>query len=293
MSSDSSPPPFVLSGPADPVHPVLLSVPHAGRYYPASLLAQARVPADTLVRLEDRYADRLVAEVVDAGFSAIIATHARAWIDLNRDTSEIDPEMIIRTASNRLATRMPQPGVRVRGGLGLFPRRLGKSGDFWRGGFELAELQARIASIHAPYHQAIAKRLDRLCEQHGHALLIDVHSMPSLAGPDGAQIVLGDRFGRTAPGWLVQPVEDEARASGYRTARNIPYAGGYGIETHNVPPRCRYALQIEIDRALYLDTKGEPSEAGRAQVGAMLARIATRAESTLVERRASWPEAAE
>lgn len=277
MEPDSPVPAFSVFGPAPPTRAVIFSVPHGGRYYPPTLLEAARVPQKSLERLEDRYADQLVAGLGEQGWSGIVAQWARAWIDLNRSEKDIDGGMVI----GRPMQFFPQPSEKVRGGLGLFPRRLGREGELWRTRFDWPDLHARVENIHRPYHRAIDALLSSAWDRFGAALLLDVHSMPSLTGSGPAQIVVGDRHGASAPHWLSDLVADCCRAHGFRTALNRPYAGGYVAERHAAPDKGRYALQIEIDRALYLDGRGEVIAEAAAAIRAMLAVIAARASERL------------
>lgn len=292
MTGDSAPPPFILHGGNKGARAVILSVPHAGRFYPPSLIEQARVPAEALQRLEDRYADRLVSSVIAQDFPVIVATHARAWIDLNRNPSEIDSAMLNDLGASK---KIARPTSKVRGGLGLFPHHLQPFGKLWQGGFDWADFEARIASIHTPYHAQLETMLDQAMAHEGNALLIDVHSMPTLAGPNPAAIVIGDAHGLTAPAWFIDHIAREVRLSGYDIAHNAPYAGGYIINRHSVRESGRYAVQLEIDRRLYLNAVGDPDPEGCRKLGDLIARIANGAEMVLRQRSRDqhWTQAAE
>lgn len=292
MTGESTPPPFVLFDGNKSARPVLMSVPHGGRFYPPVLVAKARVPAEALQRLEDRYADRLVAPVVMQDFPVIIATHARAWIDLNRDPREIDSSMLNDYCAPQ---KIARPTDKVRGGLGLFPHRLQPYGDLWQGGFDWIDFDARIRTIHSAYHVQLESMLDQAMMHHSNILLIDIHSMPSLSGTDPAVIVVGDAHGRSAPHWLVDHIMREVRLSGYKVAHNAPYAGGYIINRHSARDRGRYAVQLEIDRRLYLDADGDPEPDGCRILGDLIARIANGAELIMRQRlqNCDWAQAAE
>lgn len=270
MEADSLVPAFSVFGPTPPVRAVIFSVPHAGRYYPPELIAVARVPRQTLERLEDRYADQLVVGLDHLGWSGIVAQWARAWVDLNRSEKDVDGTMVM----GRPMQFFPQPSEKVRGGLGLFPRRLGRVGELWRTHFDWQVLQARVESLYRPYHQSLSALLDCALKQHGAALLLDVHSMPPLSGHDAAQIVIGDRHGVSAPHWLSNLVLERCREAGFFAVLNKPYAGGYITERHACPNRNRYALQIEIDRSLYINEGGELIWEAVDKIRAMLNRIA-------------------
>ncbi|ARS29371.1 N-formylglutamate amidohydrolase [Sphingomonas sp. KC8] len=245
------PPSFVRHGPARPTLPVVLAVPHAGRDYPPTLLAMARAPLERLESLEDRHADLLVDDAVAAGATAFLARRARSWIDLNRDEREIDPGMIDpppRTHSLIASAKM-------RGGLGLIPRRLADVGEIWNRRLSAEELAIRVNEHHRPWHSAIATALDEAQARFGTALLIDCHSMPPLPPHSAARpphIVLGDRYGATAPALLMDRLTSLVEAAGLVCARNSPYAGGHTLDRQARRKHGIFAIQVEVDRSLYL-----------------------------------------
>lgn len=243
---------FSISSVADARLPVLVAVPHAGRDYPDELLANLRVAPQVLERLEDRHADLLAAAAAAAGCVTLTAHMARAWLDLNRAPNEIDPQMIVDAPRTAYA----QPSAKVRGGLGLVPRRLADHGELWQRPWPRAAIAARIASLHEPYHRALAAALSALRARFGAAVLIDLHSMPPLK-PEGAapapRIVVGDRYGRAASSRLCDLAVQTLAQRGFGVALNHPYAGGYVLERHGRPASDIHALQVEVDRSLYLD----------------------------------------
>jgi len=256
-----------------PLTPLIISVPHAGRDYPAPLLAQARVHPSVLRKLEDRNADILVHGLIDRGHEVVIARAPRALIDLNRDEREIDA-MMVRNLP--YGARLYSSG-KMRGGLGLFPRRLHGFNELWRQPFDWGELQARIAQVHQPYHEALAAMMQRAREAHGYAILLDVHSMPPLTpSVDQAapQIVLGDGFGRSASDRLITRAEALIRSQGLTVAQNHPYPGNYLIGRHGKPEKNFHALQVEIDRSLYLDASLEQISSGAGIIQDVLVKLA-------------------
>lgn len=254
---------FALSGPSPSSIPVLVSVPHAGRAYPPGLARAMRHPAEALPRLEDRLVDVLAEAVArEAGAMLIVARAPRALIDLNRAPDDIDWGMIAggRSVGDGDGGGGDGGGHRARSGLGLVPRRLPGIGELWKGPLAHAELAARIARIHEPYHAAIAATLGAMRQRWGAALLLDLHSMPPLrgrAGAPGAKFVLGDRFGMTCDGRLVATAFAALARSGRPAAHNRPFAGGYVITRHAAPARGVHALQLEVDRLAYLDARQE------------------------------------
>ncbi len=241
-------PSFLRQGPAEPVSPVVVSVPHAGRDYPLQLRAALRVPLAALRPLEDRHADAIALGAVQ-GETLFVARRARAWIDLNRAEHERDP----RLDDGAQPTAQPQ-SAKLRSGLGLVPRRVAAAGDIWRRRLSGEEVAARIAADHRPYHAALGAALAAARARFGVAVLLDVHSMPPL-GPDGARIVLGDRFGRSASARFPGRIEGVARAHGLACAINAPYSGGHVLDRHGAPRRGVHAVQVEFDRSLYLDSR--------------------------------------
>ena len=251
--------------------PVVLSVPHAGRDYPTVLLAALRVPAAALVVLEDRHVDRLAIDARDRQ-AMLVQRRARAWIDLNRGEDERDP--LIDDGARPQA--QPMRSAKLRSGLGLVPRRAGAAGDLWRRRFADGEILGRILHDHRPYHAALAALLAAARARFGVAVLIDVHSMPPVGAH--AQIVLGDRFGRAAHTRFVARMEAAAAAHGIRSARNTPYAGGHILERHADPAAGVHAIQVEVDRTLYLDhTLANPGP-GMARITSVLRDMIRAAE---------------
>ncbi len=245
--------PFRQFGTPGKCGPLIFAVPHAGRYYSPALLARSRVPETALARLEDRLADHLVSSLIAQGHYVLVATLPRALIDLNRDEREVD---------HRGLTGAPwgfrgQPSAKVRGGLGLVPERLSLTGPLWHGPLPYSVLRRRIDEVHRPYHSALGAALATARRIHGAALLIDVHSMPPLRPVAGVgdvppRIVIGDRFGRSATDRLTDLCADVVRRHRIPVAINSPYSGNHILERHGRPNGGVHAIQIEVDRSLYL-----------------------------------------
>lgn len=256
-------PPFDLLQPGPPASPLLLSVPHGGRTYPDEMLEALRVAPSRLVALEDRHVDSL-ARAAWRGEWAILARNARAWIDLNRAEDERDP-----LVEPRGAIAPPVLTAKVRSGLGLIPRRVPRIGDIWRRRLSGEEVTARIACDHRPYHDSIGRALAEARARFGTAMLVDIHSMPPLPA-NGPRVVIGDRFGRTAAGRFAARAEAVANAAGIATAINTPYAGGHVLDRHHRASAGVHALQIEIDRSLYLDGALDRPGAGFVKTARLL-----------------------
>ncbi|MGK6356112.1 N-formylglutamate amidohydrolase [Sphingomonas sp. DT-207] len=262
------PPSFARFGPLEPITPVVLSVPHAGRDYPLPLRSAIRVPLTALRVLEDRYADALALDARGAE-TLLLAQRARAWIDLNRAEHERDP----RLDDGALYPGQPL-SAKLRSGLGLVPRRAGNSGDIWQRRLCGEEVEARIAADHRPYHAALGAALASARARFGIAVLLDVHSMPPLgAAATAPRLVLGDRFGKSAGARFLGRIEAVARAHGVATAANAPYSGGYILERHADPQGGIHAIQLEFDRTLYLDPALDGPGPGLPSTAALLRSI--------------------
>lgn len=259
-------PSFDRHGPETPVSPVVLSVPHAGRDYPLPLRAALRVPVASLLPLEDRHVDTLTLAARGAEM-LFIANRARAWIDLNRAEHERDP----RVDEGAQPLSEGAMSLKLRSGLGLVPRRA-SGADLWRRRFADEEVRQRLEHDHRPYHAALATALAAAHGRFGVAVLLDIHSMPPLA-TGGARIVIGDRFGRSAAARFVGRIEGVAHAAGIRTAVNTPYAGGHVLDRHADSASNIHAIQIEIDRTLYLDRRRDRPGSGFESTAVLLRQI--------------------
>ena len=246
--------------------PVLISVPHAGRAYTRALLGAARVPASALGILEDPLVDQLVGDAIAAGAASIVAHAPRAEIDLNRSLDDLDPGMIRAGAPAKILSR------RAGAGLGLIPTRLAGHGAIWRQPLARHELVRRVDTIHRPYHDAIAATLASLRDAFGGVVLLDCHSMPPRTASHPG-IVFGDRHAASSGEPFVVAAEAACAARGFVSARNDPYAGGEIVARHGSPASGIHAIQIEIDRGLYLAADLRSEGAGFARIAALLASI--------------------
>ena len=248
-------PPFVVEEPARHSAPFIFNAPHAGAVYPATFLAASRLDPLALRRSEDAFIDMLFAGVVDLGAPLMAARFPRAYLDVNREPYELDPRMF----SGRLPPFANTRSMRVAGGLGTIPRIVADGHDIYRGHLGPDEALRRIEWLYKPYHRMLRHLMHRTARSFGHAVLIDCHSMPStsLSREDGgkADFVLGDRYGTSCAGLLTDLVEVALRCHGYSVVRNKPYAGGFITEHYGEPALGRHALQIEINRALYMDER--------------------------------------
>jgi N-formylglutamate amidohydrolase len=244
--------PFEVVEPAEVETPIVLDSPHSGSRYPRKFLEASRLDALTLRRSEDCFVDELMMPCVAIGAPLLRARFPRAYLDVNREPFELDPQMF----EGRLPDFANTRSLRVAAGLGAIPRVVGDAQPIYRGPIPVADGLARIAALHRPYHARLAALVERARERFGFAILLDCHSMPSSSvDAGGSDIVLGDRFGSSAAGWVLDTLERALRDSGLAVRRNKPYAGGYITERHGAPTQGRHAVQIEINRALYMDER--------------------------------------
>lgn len=245
--------PYLLTEPAALTSAAVFSSPHSGRAYPAELLERSRLSGMALRASEDAFVDQLFAGAPVHGAPIIAATLPRAWLDLNRAPDELDPALIE-------GARVQGLNPRVAAGLGVVPRVVAEGAAIYSGKLTLAEAERRIGDCHAPYHTALEDLMARARGLFGAAVLFDCHSMPGdalRAAPRvrgrRPEIVLGDRFGAAAGRAVMAATQESFEQAGFVVARNAPFAGGYITQRYGRPLRGFHAVQIEIDRDLYLD----------------------------------------
>ena len=273
-AGDDADPPFVLIEPFRRTTPLIFASPHSGRRYPRELVQTARVGLGSLRRSEDAFVDELFADAAAHGAPILCASVARAYVDLNRDPSELDPDMFTDSPfvfSHGAAMH----SARVQAGLGAIPRIAGDGQEIYWRKLPGAEAERRIALVHRPYHAMLAALVAEAMTQFGCAVLIDCHSMPSSArGPQQPDIVLGDRFGASCHPSITALAEAALRKMGYRVSRNAPFAGGHTTQAYGRPFKKVHALQVELNRSLYLDERTMERGAGFRRVRTDMARLA-------------------
>jgi N-formylglutamate deformylase len=258
--------PFVLHRPQSQVVPFVFSSPHSGRIYPVTFVNSSRLGSTCLRRSEDAFIDELFASALDIGAPLIAARFPRALIDANRAPTELDPSMF----EGELSLPVDAASPRVNAGLGVIPRIVRQGAEIYRQKVSAEVAAERLADFYLPYHAALRDLVSETRLAFGIAILVDCHSMPSAAaGPD---IVVGDRHGESASPLVTLAAERAFQAQGFRVVRNVPYAGGYTTQLHGQPTCGVHALQVEINRALYLD---EESISRNASFPTLSARIAT------------------
>lgn len=244
---------FTLGTPDHCTTCVLFASPHSGRAYSAEFLRSSVLDHHTIRSSEDAFVDQLISSAPAHGAHSISATAPRAFVDLNRGAEELDPAVV---SGLRRVSHNP----RISSGLGVIPRVVANGRAIYRGKMPLAEARRRLDMHWHPYHAQLRSMVDGLHAQFGQAILIDMHSMPheAIEGLNHApgqrpDVILGDRFGAAAAGRVVDHVEAAFSAAGLRVARNAPFAGAYIAQSYGRPSRNQHVVQVEVDRALYMD----------------------------------------
>jgi N-formylglutamate amidohydrolase len=233
--------------------PLVFNSPHSGRIYPQAFLAASRLDPFALRRSEDAYVEELFAFVTGLGAPLLYAHFPRAYLDVNREPYELDPALFRDGLPHYANTQ----SVRVVGGLGTIARIVSESDEIYREPLTVGAALERINRLYTPYHETLSCLLDEAKRDFGFSVLVDCHSMPSnpIAEQGGVRpdFVLGDRFGTSCSAEITRLAAGHLKAQGYAVALNKPYAGGYITEHYGRPHRGQHALQIEINRALYMD----------------------------------------
>ncbi len=246
-------PPFRIDRPQSRSTSVVFASPHSGRDYGLDFLRRTILDELGIRSSEDAFVDRLFDTAPEFG-APLIACHApRAYVDLNRAADELDPAVI-------RGLRVLRHNPRVSSGLGVIPRVVAGGRAIYRGKLDRDEAQQRLDRIWHPYHDALQGLLDEARAEFGQAILIDCHSMPHEAvraapGREGQrpQVVLGDRFGAAAGSEIMARIETAFSSVGLRVARNAPFAGAFITQHYGRPAEGQHAIQVEIDRSLYMD----------------------------------------
>lgn len=244
--------PFRLLLPSELQSSVVFASPHSGRLYSQKFLDSVKLDPLTIRKSEDAFVDELFNSAPSFGAPLLLANVPRAFIDLNRDSGDLDPLLI--------------EGVTVRGkngralsGLGVVPRLVSKNKPIYSGKMNLDEVKERLVNFWHPYHRCLQSTLDATKKKFGHAVLIDCHSMPhesvnlGLRENSPPQIVLGDRFGAAASRNVIDQVHMSFIESGFRVSRNMPFAGAYISQKYGKPEKNQHVIQVEIDRSLYMN----------------------------------------
>lgn len=250
--------------------PLVLASPHSGAEYPLEFLAASRLDALTLRRSEDSFVDEIFGMAPALGAPLLRALFPRAYIDVNREPFELDPTMFEDLLPNFVNSHSP----RVRVGLGTIARVVASGEEIYARKLRFSEAAQRIETLYRPYHRKLKQLLDDTQERYGHAILLDCHSMPSACGDRDrrdrsprADMVLGDCHGTSCHPAITETAHSVLNAKGYSVALNTPYAGGFTTAHYGRPAAGSHCLQIEINRALYMDERNFERKPFLAQLG--------------------------
>lgn len=243
--------------PAEQKSAVVVASPHSGRDYPDSFVASSRLDPIALRKSEDCYVDELFRTAPEIGVPLLRAHFPRAYIDVNREPFELDPKMFRDALPPYVTTRSP----RITAGLGTIARIVASGHEIYARKLSFADALARVTDHYKPYHATLASLVEQTRDRFGRCVLLDAHSMPSIAGAAGdwemgsgrVDFVLGDCHGLSCDPQIVDMVEEELIALGYSVARNEPYPGGFTTRHYGRPAENVHALQIEINRSLYMN----------------------------------------
>jgi N-formylglutamate amidohydrolase len=257
IACQSGPDPAVqVLMPSRQTAPLVLASPHSGADYPEDLLAASALDPQSLRRSEDSFVDELFGAAPALGVPLVRALFPRAYVDPNREPYELDPSMFVDELPSYANTRSP----RVLSGLGTIAKVVANGADIYSRKLTFAEAERRIEAFYRPFHRALFETLEATRAKFGLFLLVDCHSMPSVGGPmdrdnglSRVEIVLGNCFGTSCAGAVTDTAEAVLRDAGYKVMRNAPYAGGYITRHYGDPAERRHALQIEVNRSLYMD----------------------------------------
>lgn len=272
---------FRSKWPRNWVSPVVVASPHSGAEYSDAFLGRSVLDSQEIRSSEDAYVDQLFDAAPDLGLAFLTATQPRAYVDLNRSVQELDPAVI-----DGVTRRGQNP--RVASGLGVIPRVVAQGRPIYSGKLTQAEAQDRLEQVWHPYHRELQRLLNTARTHCGEAILLDCHSMPREAldgfsgkstgtstgkGSRRPEIVLGDRFGVAADARVVEQVEAAFASAGFEVVRNTPFAGAYITQTYGRPSRNQHAVQVEVDRSLYMDEATIRPHSGFAEMRARLATV--------------------
>jgi N-formylglutamate deformylase len=292
-STDDLDPPFEILEPANWRGAVVFNSPHSGCIYPREFLSVSRLDLATLRRSEDSFVDELVAGVVTRGYPLMRAHFPRCYVDVNREPYELDPRMF----EGRLPSFANTRSMRVAGGLGTVARVVGDAQEIYDQRISVDDALRRIDSLYKPYHRALRRLFTRMHRDFGAAMLIDCHSMPSSTGVKDdrprADVVLGDRYGTSCVVAVSETIEATLRALGYKVSRNKPYAGGFITEHYGNPAAGLHAIQLEINRALYMDERRYERSSAFARLAADIETVADQLAAIPLEELRPYRAAAE
>lgn len=286
-------PAFEIVEPALWRAPIIFNSPHSGSDYPQSFLDASRIDLPALRRSEDSFMDEMIAGLSNQGFPVVRVNFPRSYVDVNREPYELDPRMF----EGRLPSFANTRSMRVAGGLGTIPRVVGDGQEIYRERLDVDDALKRIDLLYKPYHRALRRLVAKAHQAFGSVVMVDCHSMPSVGvardekrRPD---IVIGDRYGTSCSTLLSDAVQDTLEDLGYSVGRNKPYAGGFITEHYGHPASGMHTIQIELNRAIYMDERTRERGPRFAKVVADFAVLAEALTAVPLENFGPFQAAAE
>ena len=266
LSDGELSPPFEIVEPAAWRAPIIFNSPHSGSVYPDEFLSASRIDLPALRRSEDSFMDELIAGLSGRGFPTVSVNFPRSYVDVNREPYELDPRMF----TGRLPSFANTRSMRVAGGLGTIPRVVGDGQEIYRERLSVDDALARIEVLYKPYHRALRRLINKAHQAFGTAVVVDCHSMPSIGvsrdEPRRPDVVIGDRYGTSCAPLLADVIEETMSRLGYSVGRNKPYAGGFITEHYGNPASGLHTVQLELNRAIYMDERRRERSPRFAQV---------------------------
>lgn len=268
-------PPVFVRPPTVAAVPLVLDSPHSGDAYPDDF--RAACDRGLLRQAEDAWVDELWAGAAGLGVTMVAAGFPRAYIDPNRALEDMDPALLDEPWPHPLA-----PGDKSGRGIGLIWRLIKGEVPIYDRKLSVAEVEARIDRYWRPYHAALDEAIDATHARFGKVWHIDCHSMQATGnkrsvdgdGTPRADFVLGDRDGTTCEPEFTRFVAERVAAMGYSVKVNDPYKGVEIVRRLGRPADGRHSLQIELNRALYMDEEAHRKIPRFEQLQADLTRLA-------------------
>jgi N-formylglutamate amidohydrolase len=258
--------PFTIVEPPAWRAPIIFNSPHSGSVYPDEFLSASRIDLPGLRRSEDSFMDELIGGLSGRGFPTVTVNFPRSYVDVNREPYELDPRMF----AGRLPSFANTRSMRVAGGLGTIPRVVGDGQEIYRERLSVDDALARIEALYKPYHRALRRLINKAHQAFGTVVVVDCHSMPSIGvsrdEPRRPDVVIGDRYGTSCAPMLADMIEETMGRLGYSVGRNKPYAGGFITEHYGNPASGLHSVQLELNRAIYMDERRRERSARFSQV---------------------------
>jgi N-formylglutamate amidohydrolase len=258
--------PFTIVEPPAWRAPIIFNSPHSGSVYPDEFLSASRIDLPGLRRSEDSFMDELIGGLSGRGFPTVTVNFPRSYVDVNREPYELDPRMF----AGRLPSFANTRSMRVAGGLGTIPRVVGDGQEIYRERLSVDDALARIEALYKPYHRALRRLINKAHQAFGAVVVVDCHSMPSIGvsrdEPRRPDVVIGDRYGTSCAPMLADMIQETMGRLGYSVGRNKPYAGGFITEHYGNPASGLHSVQLELNRAIYMDEQRRERSARFSQV---------------------------